>query len=164
MGEEWGASSPFLFFTDHVEPHHAQGESERREREFVGFGYDDWGATAPDPQDEATFHRSKLDWSELSSPGHEELLGWYRDLIALRKANPDLADPRLDRVSVETSEEGRWIVVHRGALRVAANLGDFSVAVPLAPGTVLLASDPKVSMTGADITLPAHSLAVVRPD
>ncbi|WP_405145173.1 malto-oligosyltrehalose trehalohydrolase [Sphaerisporangium sp. NBC_01403] len=163
MGEEWGASTPFLFFTDHVEPHLAQGESERREREFVGFGYDDWGTTAPDPQDEATFHRSKLDWSELSSPVHEELLGWYRDLIRLRKTIPDLADPRLDRVSVDFGEEDRWIVVHRGSFRVAANLGDSPVTVELAPGTVLIASDPKVALTGDGLSLPPHSLAVIRP-
>jgi maltooligosyltrehalose trehalohydrolase len=169
MGEEWGASTPFLFFTDHVEPHLAQGESERREREFVGFGYDDWGATAPDPQDEATFHHSKLDWSELSAPAHDELLGWYRSLIELRKSCPDLSDPRLERVRVDTSEDDRWIVVHRGAARVAANLGDSGVSVPLvsAPlvaGTVLLASDPKVTLTGAAVTLPPRSLAVVRLD
>ncbi|WP_214408413.1 malto-oligosyltrehalose trehalohydrolase [Sphaerisporangium fuscum] len=163
MGEEWGASTPFLFFTDHVEPHLAQGESERREREFLGHGYDDWGSTAPDPQDEATFHRSKLDWSEPSSPVHAELLDWYRRLIALRKARPELADPRLDRVSVRYDEESRWIVVDRGPLRVAANLGDAQAIVPLAPGTVLLASDPKVTLTGPDLTLPPRSLAVVEP-
>ncbi|GII75197.1 malto-oligosyltrehalose trehalohydrolase [Sphaerisporangium rufum] len=170
MGEEWGASSPFQFFTDHVEPHLKQGESERREREFLGHGYDDWGAMAPDPSDEATFHRSKLNWDERSAPGHADLLGWYRDLIALRRACPELADPRLDRVVTEVSEQDRWIIVHRGTLRVAANLGEATVTVPLAsgtvppaPGTVLLASDPKISLAGADLTLPPRSLAVVRP-
>ncbi|MFC4537046.1 malto-oligosyltrehalose trehalohydrolase [Sphaerisporangium dianthi] len=162
MGEEWGASAPFLFFTDHEEPHLAQGESERREREFVGFGYDDWGAKAPDPQHEATFHRSKLDWSEPSSEGHAELLDWYRDLIALRRSCPDLADPRLDRVSVEVSEEGRWIVVHRGAHRVAANLGDAPATVPVESGAIVLASDPKVSFADEGLSLPPHSLTVVR--
>ncbi|GII82915.1 malto-oligosyltrehalose trehalohydrolase [Sphaerisporangium siamense] len=161
MGEEWGASTPFLFFTDHVEPHLAQDEGERREREFVGFGYDDWGATAPDPQDEATFHRSKLDWTEPAEPGHREVLAWYCDLIALRKAQPALADPRLDRVSAEFSEEGRWIVVHRGPLRVAANLGEAPVTVPVT-GRVLLASDA-VTATSEGTTLPPRSLAVLDP-
>ncbi|MGW4640137.1 malto-oligosyltrehalose trehalohydrolase [Sphaerisporangium sp. NPDC004334] len=163
MGEEWGASTPFLFFTDHIEPHLAQGESERREREFLGHGYDDWGSKAPDPQDEATFHRSKLDWDEPSSPAHAELLAWYRDLIALRRSCPDLADPRLDRVAVEVSEEGRWIVVHRGAHRVAANLGEAPVTVPVASGAVLLASDPKVGFADEGLSLPPHTVAIVRP-
>ncbi|RCG30928.1 malto-oligosyltrehalose trehalohydrolase [Sphaerisporangium album] len=163
MGEEWAASTPFLFFTDHVEPHLAQGEGERREREFVGFGYDDWAGTAPDPQDEVTFHRSKLDWTEPAAPGHREVLDWYRALITLRKAHPDLADPRLDRVSAEYSEDDRWIVVTRGSLRVAANLGGAPVTLPIAVAEVLLASDEKVTVHDASLTLPPRSLAVVRP-
>ncbi|MEU9886623.1 malto-oligosyltrehalose trehalohydrolase [Sphaerisporangium sp. NPDC051011] len=163
MGEEWAASTPFLFFTDHVEPHLAQGESERREREFVGFGYDDWAGTAPDPQDEATFHRSKLDWTEPAAPGHREVLDWYRALIRLRRDHPDLADPRLDRVSAEFSEDDRWIVVTRGSLRVAANLGGAPVTLPIAVAEVLLASDEKVTAHDASLTLPPRSLAVARP-
>ncbi|GGK85493.1 malto-oligosyltrehalose trehalohydrolase [Sphaerisporangium melleum] len=162
MGEEWGASTPFLFFTDHEEPHLAQGEGERREREFVGFGYDDWGATAPEPQHEETFLRSKLDWSEPSAPVHAELLDWYRELIALRRSCPDLSDPRLSLVSVDTDEQGRWIIVHRGAHRVAANLGDAPVTLPLGPGTVVLASDPKIALTADGLSLPPRTLAIVR--
>ncbi len=51
----------------------------------------------PDPQDRETFLRSKLDWSQPSSDPHAELLAWYRELIALRRARPELTDPRLDR-------------------------------------------------------------------
>ncbi|MDH2428073.1 malto-oligosyltrehalose trehalohydrolase [Sphaerisporangium sp. TRM90804] len=162
MGEEWGAGSPFLFFTDHVEPHLKQGEAERRQREFADFGYDDWSAMAPDPSDDATFHRSKLDWDEPSSPGHEELLRWYRDLIALRKAHPDLADPRLDRVAADFDERSRWIVLHRGALRVVANLGDTPVTIPFPPADLLLASTPEITRTPG-LTLPPTSLAILRP-
>jgi maltooligosyltrehalose trehalohydrolase len=159
MGEEWGASAPYFFFTDHFEPDLADGEAERRAREFEGFGYD-W--KAPDPQDEETFLRSKLDWHEVAEDGHVSLLGWYRDLIALRKSYPDLADPRLDRVKADFDEDDGWIVVTRGALRVAANLGDFSVSIRLSPGVVLLASDDNIGFEADKLHLPARSLAIVQ--
>ena len=61
QGEEWGASTPFLYFTDHQDPELGQAVREGRRREYpVGEG-----AEVPDPQDPTTFLRSKLDWSEL---------------------------------------------------------------------------------------------------
>ena len=162
MGEEWGTRRPFLFFTDHVEPRLRAGEADRRRREFVGFGYDDWAEKAPDPSAEATFMRSKLDWSELSTEAHQALLGWYRDLIALRKAYPELADPRLDRVRTEFDEGTRCIVVHRGTLRVAANLGFSPRSIRLAPGRILLASHDAMRFTDGVLALPPQSLAIVR--
>jgi maltooligosyltrehalose trehalohydrolase len=178
MGEEWGTRSPFLFFTDHVEPHLADTEADRRRREFVGFGYDDWAEKAPDPQEETTFLRAKLDWSELDRDPHRSLLAWYRDLIALRKALPELTDPRLDRVRVETSEDhltqageagatgsrgaSHWLVVHRGALRVVANLARTAAAIPLAGADVLLASADDVRVKEDELHLPPRSLVIAR--
>ncbi|MBP2705159.1 malto-oligosyltrehalose trehalohydrolase [Microbispora sp. RL4-1S] len=161
MGEEWGASTPFYFFTDHFEPHLAEGEAERRAREFEGFGYD-W--KAPEPGDEETFLRSKLDWAELADDEHASLLGWYRDLIALRKSHPDLADPRLDRVRAWADEDRHFIVVERGRLRVVANVGERPVPVRLSPGatSVLLASDEGTRLIDGDVYLPPRSLAIVR--
>ncbi|GIH68951.1 malto-oligosyltrehalose trehalohydrolase [Sphaerimonospora thailandensis] len=180
MGEEWGASTPFYFFTDHFEPSLAEGEGERRRREFEGFGYE-W--KAPDPQEEATFLRSKLDWGELAEDGHASLLGWYRDLIALRKTCPDLTDPRLDRVRVDFDEDGRSLVMERGSLRVAANFGAFPVSVRLSPaastgvestgvestgaenagaGRILLASTESARIAGGDLHLPAQSLVIAQ--
>ncbi|WP_449060379.1 malto-oligosyltrehalose trehalohydrolase [Planomonospora algeriensis] len=160
MGEEWGTRTPFLFFTDHVEPQLREGEADRRRREFVGFGYDDWADKAPDPGEELTFLRSKLDWSELEQDAHRAHLDWYRALIALRRTHPDLSDPRLDRVRVE--HEGSWLVVHRGAFRVAANLGRSPVALRVRPAEIVLASDPGTHLDGDDLTLPARSLAVLK--
>ncbi|GAA3121073.1 malto-oligosyltrehalose trehalohydrolase [Streptosporangium carneum] len=160
MGEEWGASTPFLFFTDHVEPQLREGEGDRRRREFVGHGYDDWAEKAPDPGEESTFLRSKLDWDELDDDAHRAHLDWYRALIALRRAHPELTDPRLDRVKVEYGET--WLVVHRGTLRVAANLSPIPITVRLEPGHVLLASDPSATVKGEELFLPARSLAVLK--
>jgi hypothetical protein len=60
-----------------------------------------------------------------------ELLAWYRELIALRRRWPELTDPRLDRVHVDFDEDGRWLVVTRGRLRIAANLSPSDAALPL---------------------------------
>ena len=63
QGEEWAASTPFQFFTSHPEPELGQATAEGRIAEFAKMGWDP--AVVPDPQDPATFDRSKLDWSEL---------------------------------------------------------------------------------------------------
>ena len=71
------------------------------------------------------------------------MLNTYRELIALRKARPELSDPWLDDVEVDVDEDARTIVLHRGGLRLAVNLGDdpvtFDLDVPV--GRVLLASE-----------------------
>jgi maltooligosyltrehalose trehalohydrolase len=161
MGEEWGASTPWQYFTDHTDPGLARAVSEGRRAEFADFG---WGATdVPDPQDEATFLRSKLDWSELERGCHAELLQWYRELIALRRARPELTDPRLGRVQVDYDESERWLVVRRGRLRVVANLGPRSQPVPLdrPAAAVLAASVPGVTADRDVITVPATSITII---
>jgi maltooligosyltrehalose trehalohydrolase len=68
----------------------------------------------PDPQDEATFERSKLDWAERESGGHVRMLTVYRDLIALRRNESDLGDFWLDHMEVDFDEDARWIVLIAG--------------------------------------------------
>lgn len=83
QGEEWGATTPFQYFTDHRDPAVGRAVREGRRREFAAFG---WSADdVPDPQDRATFERSKLDWSELDRPEHRAALAVYRRLIGLRR-------------------------------------------------------------------------------
>jgi maltooligosyltrehalose trehalohydrolase len=162
MGEEWGAHTPWQYFTDHTDPTLARAVADGRRAEFAAFGWG--GAEIPDPQDEATFLRSKLDWSEPDRAGHRELLAWYRELIALRRSQPELTDPRLDRVHADYDEDGRWLVAARGRLRIAANLGPGAAALPLGrPGTGLLAaSGAGVTVGGDTVTMPATAFAVVR--
>jgi maltooligosyltrehalose trehalohydrolase len=160
MGEEWGAGTPFLFFSDHVEPELRDSEGGRRQREFDGFGYA-W--EAPDPSAEETFLRSKLDWDELKEEGHWSLLCWYRDLTALRKALPELSDPRLDRVRVDCGPDDRWLVMWRGTLAVSVNFSPESVTLPVPLGAVLLASDENVSALPEGTRLPGQSLVIHRP-
>ena len=158
MGEEWGASTPFQFFSAHPEPELARATAEGRKAEFADHG---WSADdIPDPQDPATFQRSKLDWDEVGAGEHARLLQVYRGLIALRRTEPDFADPWLDHLRIEFDEAGRWIVLHRGAFAVACNLGEQPAAVPVT-GAVMLSSQTPEFGTGAT-TLPGHSFAVLR--
>ena len=157
MGEEWGARTPFRFFTSHPEPELAAAVAAGRASEFADHGWPVSGI--PDPQDPDTFERSKLDWSEPERPAHARLLDCYRALIALRRNHPGLADPRLDQLTVDYDEQARWIVLHRNGVHVACNLGAHPVAIPTT-GAPLLAWEP-VSQTDTHTTLPAHSFAIL---
>jgi maltooligosyltrehalose trehalohydrolase len=168
MGEEWGARSPWQYFTDHQEPELGAAVRDGRRREFSRHGWQ--SASVPDPQDPQTFARSRLDWSEIAAQPHRELLDWYRRLIALRHSDPDLHDPRLSQVRVEFDDAARRLIVSRGRIRVAVNLAETAQSVPLdAPvESVLLASDDTVTAEpGHDantpaMRLPAESVAIVR--
>jgi maltooligosyltrehalose trehalohydrolase len=161
MGEEWGADTPWQYFTDHIEPWLAQAVAEGRKNEFAAHGWD--AADVPDPQDEATFLRSKLDWEQPHREPYLGLHAWYREMIALRRARPELTDPRLDRVKADFDEDARWLLVRRGRLRIAANLGGKSVRLPLGQrGTgVLAASSSGVAIKQDKVTMPPASFAVV---
>ena len=133
MGEEWGADTPWQFFTDHTDPGLAAAVTAGRRSEFAEHG---WGAAdVPDPQDKETFLRSKLDWDQPAREPYRSLLDWYRALLALRRSRPELADPRLDQIHVDYDEDARWLLIHRGQLRIAANLGAADATIPLIGGT-----------------------------
>ena len=141
QGEEWGASTPFQYFTDHPDPDLGKAVSEGRRSEFSYFGWDP--EDVPDPQDEATFLRSKLDWSEPDRDPHRGFLQWHRDLIDLRRRVPALADGRLDRVWCRHDEAAEWFVLGRGDIAVVCNLAEREREIPLdrRVAEVLLASD-----------------------
>ncbi|MET4432162.1 malto-oligosyltrehalose trehalohydrolase [Mycolicibacterium sp. 624] len=157
MGEEWGSSSPFQFFSSHPEPELARATAEGRKAEFAQHGWD--ADEVPDPQDPATFARSKVNWDEVGISEHARLLEVYRGLIALRRNEPDLADPWLDHLRIDFDERQHWIVMHRGALAVACNLGATPADVPVT-GEVLLAWDQPI--VGETTVLPGHSFAILR--
>jgi len=161
-GEEWGASTPFLYFTDHVDPMLARAVSQGRRREFAAFGWDE--AAVPDPQDEETFRRSRLDWEELREPPHAEILKWHRALIALRRRLPELRDGDLDSVAVRCDEAERWLVMDRGRVSVACNLSPRAVAVPDGPhgwGRPLLSSAAPPEQTAKGLVLPPESVTIL---
>jgi maltooligosyltrehalose trehalohydrolase len=160
MGEEWAASTPWQFFTSHPEPELAAAVASGRRREFATHGWAD--LDVPDPQDPATFARSKLDWAELDRPRHRGMLEFYRRLIALRKAWPDLSDPRMDRIGVHRGD--RYLTIRRGNCVVMANLADQSRRIGLDewPREVLLATEPGLVLIQSAVELPPRSAAVIR--
>ncbi|MDJ0464179.1 malto-oligosyltrehalose trehalohydrolase [Streptomyces sp. H27-C3] len=166
MGEEWAARTPWQFFTDHTDPELAEAVRNGRRREFAAHGWAD--EDIPDPQDPRTRERSCLDWSEPASEPHARVLAWYRELIALRHARPDLADPDLAAVKVAYDENARWLAYRRGDIRVAVNLSKEQATIGLGRdgrSRVLAAWEP-VEAPGADglLALPAESCVVLGPD
>jgi len=157
MGEEWAASSPWQFFSSFPDPELAEAVRKGRFAEFAEHGWGD--VEVPDPNDPATQARSRLPWAELADPAHRAVYDTYRALIAARRAHPELTDPRLDRFTVDTHAGA--LVLHRGGLRVAVNLGADEVTLALPVREVLLAAGPA---TAADdtLTLSPDSFAIVR--
>jgi maltooligosyltrehalose trehalohydrolase len=121
MGQEWAATAPFQYFTDH---HDELGRlvSEGRRRELAAFP--DFAGEVPDPQSPATFARSKLDWAEIEKAPHRGIHALYRDLLARRR--------ELDGEARATSPVEGALVVQRGrhVLAVALRGG---LALPWPP-------------------------------
>nr|WP_237547994.1 malto-oligosyltrehalose trehalohydrolase [Streptomyces sp. SID5473] len=164
MGEEWGAGTPWQYFTDHTDPETARRVREGRRAEFAAHG---WSAgEVPDPQDPETRNRSVLDRAERTREPHARLLAWHRELIALRRAQPDLTDPDQATVDVsyDTSGGTDRYAVRRGELRILYNLGRTPARFPVGTDARVLASwnpSPGPDPAG-DLELGPESCAVVR--
>ncbi|MBC2877511.1 MULTISPECIES: malto-oligosyltrehalose trehalohydrolase [Streptomyces] len=161
MGEEWGARTPWQYFTDHTDPELAEAVRRGRRREFAAHG---WPAEEiPDPQDPATRLRSCLDWDEPARAPHAELLAWHRRLTALRHTEPSLTAPDWTGTDPAVTPN-RCVTFRRGPLLVAANLGRTPAALPVPPATrVLAAWRPLTAPDGnGPPHLPPESAAVLR--
>ncbi len=147
FGEEWGAATPFLYFTDHGDPDLADAVRAGRSRDFAEFLPAGGAAAMPDPQDRATLERSRLDWSEPNRQPHADLLAWSRALIELRRTHPELHDAT--RPEVRVDPEAGWLTFSRGSVAIAIALREDRVAVPIGrsgPWTVILASEPGITL------------------
>lgn len=163
QGEEWGARTPFLYFTDHEDPELAAAVREGRRSEFAAFGWDP--ERIADPQARETFDRSRLDWDEPQRVPHAAILGWHRDLIALRRAHPCMGDDRPGGLDVRFDEPQRWLMVIREGTSVVCNLAATarSLHCPHPGGAgVLLASDPAIRVDGDRVHLPGESVVILR--
>ena len=107
MGEEYGETNPFLYFVSHGDPELTRAVRDGRRREFESFG---WGDGVPDPADEATFARSKLDRSLISRPRHAQLHALHRALLAMRNEEPAL---RPDGATCTVTHGDGWISLLR---------------------------------------------------
>jgi maltooligosyltrehalose trehalohydrolase len=112
MGQEWDASSPFLYFTDHAaELGRAVTEGRRQEfQHFEAFK----NVEIPDPQADATFERSKLLWDEQGDPAKGGVLAWYRELLRLRATHPAMQDRSRESFHVTEIGEGGVVLERRG--------------------------------------------------
>jgi maltooligosyltrehalose trehalohydrolase len=160
MGEEWGAATPWQFFTSFTEEQVAARVRDGRRAEFADHGWPDAGI--PDPQDPATYHRSVLDWAEAGKEEHADLLEWYRRLLALRRQQPGLASGALDRVRCRFDESAGWFTCRRDDVLVVVNLSDHRQQVPVdgAPVDVLLASTPGFVFAEGTVEIDAESVAI----
>ena len=131
MGEEWGAQTPWCYFTAHTDPALAEAVRNGRRNEFRAFGWKP--EDVPDPQAVETFESSRLDWAELSKPEHAEVMQWHRDLIALRR------ELRLWDGETQAEQEGSLLRVRRPGLELVCRLDGEPVEPP--SGELLLQAE-----------------------
>ncbi len=112
MGEEYGESAPFLYFTSHGDPALAKAVTEGRKAEFIAEAAD-----VPDPQDEATFRRSLL--THRRDGRHGELRAHYRNLLGVRRRHAKTIGSRWPSVATD----GRAVTLRWPGLEVGVNLG-----------------------------------------
>jgi maltooligosyltrehalose trehalohydrolase len=162
QGEEWGASTPFLYFSDHRDPELARLVREGRRREFPAFAANP--DKIPDPQAAETFERSKLNWGEQTQPAHAEILEWHKAMIRIRRSNPSLCDGRMETVRAACDEQKRWLTMERGPWRVTCNFGAEGIKLPLPEGVhkPVAASDTGTVLSDQTIFLPPDSVAILQ--
>ncbi|MGZ4258699.1 MAG: malto-oligosyltrehalose trehalohydrolase [Solirubrobacteraceae bacterium] len=142
MGEEYGEPAPFQFFSDHIDKRIADATREGRRREFAAFA--EFEEDIPDPQDPATFERSKL--TRERDPRLAEL--YARLLVERRRLPPGDAD------TIEFDEEQRWLRVQRGPFEILCNFSDEPRRVPCEGTSVELSTHepPQPSDGWAELT------------
>ena len=158
QGEEFAASSPFLYFTDHQDPEVGAAASTGRRNEFAAFGWKP--EDIPDPQDLETFQQSRLNWDEMDHEPHREVLEWYRQLIALRRSAPALTDGCLDAVEVQVNEPEGWLLLRRAPIALVANLAPERRVVPLRVRSLLLSSSLESAVRGDAMELAPDSVVI----
>jgi len=132
MGEEYGETAPFPYFVSHSEPELVKAVLKGRQDEFAEF---QWQGELPDPQDEATFMRAKLNHYLPEKEDNNILLEFYKELIRLRKETPALACLSKDNIDVRGFDDHKLLFLHRWKEDSEAiavfNLNDNQVSVTL---------------------------------
>ncbi len=159
MGEEYGETNPFPFFSNFQHDDLVTAVREGRKKEFASFG---WSEQPPDPFDPATRGSAVLSW-DWTDPGRAGLRQLYADLFALRRASPILRDLRLPQARlIGDPASSRLMQVVRtsdaGELTILFNLGSDHEAVPgsLASVPPSFRSEQVRYGAKADATNPSH--------
>lgn len=167
MGEEFGADDPFYFFSD-FGPELAASVTEGRRKEFARFPQFSSPETRrriPDPCDERTFSRSRVDWRRLEQKENQEVLGHCRELLHCRRR--DIA-PRVKGMTGGQADfiihgprslEARWIMSDSSRLRVIFNLDRDPVRTsPRQNGTLLYRYPPAADQAWTEGLIPSKSI------
>ncbi|WP_309889000.1 malto-oligosyltrehalose trehalohydrolase [Archangium sp.] len=146
MGQEWNASTPFIYFTDH-NAELGRLVTEGRRKEFAGFKRFA-GSEVPDPQAVETFTRSKLDWSEAERPEHAGVRALYRELLRLRATDASLRERRRGQFDARPLGKDALVLERRGpaggALHVLLNVrGTLEHRLPSGAELVLWSEAPR---------------------
>jgi maltooligosyltrehalose trehalohydrolase len=161
MGEEWSETAPFQYFVSHTDEALAKAVREGRKKEFAAFHAQ---GEAPDPVSEATFTRSKLQWTLPQQEPHARMLRFYKELIRIRKTEPALRKLERAGVSAEASESDKTLVLQRhGDGRVALCLMNFSkvpvfITVPVVDSAWELLLDSAAPEWGGSSQAPSAAL------
>ncbi|MFA4915094.1 MAG: malto-oligosyltrehalose trehalohydrolase [Syntrophales bacterium] len=110
MGEEYGEGAPFLYFISHSDQELIEAVRRGRTEEFKAFKTTE---EPPDPNDDETFLKSKINWEKRKTGNHGILRDFYKYLLALRKENPALSN--LDKMSIDVceAENGKVLLLRR---------------------------------------------------
>jgi maltooligosyltrehalose trehalohydrolase len=147
MGEDYGETAPFQYFTSHSDPGLIEAVRRGRKEEFAAFCR---GGEVPDPQDEATFLRSRLTPLDLQSPSQHLLHAFYRELLRIRRQTAALAHLSMEQCRAALLDE-QTLLVERwcGASEVllilclAEREADLAISHPVGPWAKLIYSaDP----------------------
>ena len=149
MGEEHGEPAPFQFFSDHIDDEIATATREGRRREFASFA-EFAGEEIPDPQDPATFERSKLTWRR-----DEALRDLHARLLRVRREVRGEAEADFD-------EQARWLRVRRGEHELVGNFADAARTVPVTRSSLVLATHDGAELRDGSVTLPPLAGALLK--
>jgi len=161
MGEEYGEKAPFQYFTSHSDRDLIEAVRNGRRQEFAEFA---WAGEAPDPDDEETFRRSRLNWAAMESPEHASIWRLFRQLLALRRETPALRQLDLGSLETRADDEKQVLLLRRWSesdqVLIAFNFSDATqtVEVPGAAWGALL--DSGADLQDDRLTLPPHAFAV----
>lgn len=149
MGEEYGASTPFQFFTSHGDPALIEAVRQGRQSEFAAFR---WQGEVPDPHDPATFARSILRHGERDEEPHRTLWEFYRELLRLRRTVPALATLDPENLDIAADETAQVLTLSRwaGESRICA-LFNFSETEQRGSVGFSLREDPQAEADATNI-------------
>ena len=150
MGEEYGELAPFQFFSNHIDEEIAVATREGRRREFAAFA--DFAESVPDPEDPATFERSKL--TRHADPAIARL---YMELIQARhRIGPSEAE------AIEFDETALWLRLRRGGYELLGNFGSGPLELACGGDAVELTTHTDARLQNGYLKLPPMSGALIR--